>query len=267
MQYSTIFLSALAATGALAAPTRRSNNNFDNSVTVILQNQNPEIGSQTQFAEGQRQAKSPVGSSGPFTTVELSLGLDVKQKGLRCQVLDNNNNPIVVVRGQAVDITFADGDLGEWTFQNGATEVNTIICDPAFRQGIASTINNPQDGIAPGQTEDENQDTDIRVTLTDGNLATQTAFDEAGLEREIQEPVGSSGPFNSVELNVGADVQKQDLRCQILDNNGQPITLQRGQNIDTTFADGNGGPWTFLEPAFTEVSQIICDPAFVKASA
>ncbi|PVH72171.1 hypothetical protein DL98DRAFT_520629 [Cadophora sp. DSE1049] len=265
MQYSTIFLSALAATGALAVPTRRPNNNFDSSITVILQNQNLEIGSQTQFAEGQRQAKSPVGSSGPFTTVELSLGPDVKQKDLRCQVLDKSNKPIVVVRGQNVDITFADGDKGEWTFKNGATEVNTIICDPAFKQGIASTSNNSQDGTAAGQTED--QDTDIRVTLTDGNLAAQTAFDEAGLKREIQEPVGSSGPFNSVELSVGADVQKQDLRCQILDNNGQPIIVKRGQNIDTTFADGNGGPWTFLKPAFSEVSKIICDPAFVKASA
>ncbi|KAL5330504.1 hypothetical protein ACEPPN_000021 [Leptodophora sp. 'Broadleaf-Isolate-01'] len=267
MQYSTIFLSALAATGALAAPTRRSNGNSDNSITVILQNQNLEIGSQTQFAQGQRQAKSPVGSSGPFTTVELSLGLDVKQKDLRCQVLDKSNNPIVVVRGQNVDITFSDGDKGEWTFKNGATEVSKIICDPAFKQGIASTIDNSQDGPAAGQTEDENKDTDIRVTLTDGNLATQTAFNEAGLKREIQKPVGSSGPFNSVELSVGADVQKQDLRCQILDNNGQPITVKRGQNIDTTFADGNGGPWTFLKPASSEVSKIICDPAFVKASA
>lgn len=267
MQYSTIFLSALAATGALAAPTHRPNDNFDNSITVILQNQNLEIGSQTQFAEGQRQAKSPVGSSGPFTTVELSLGPDVKQKDLRCQVLDKNNDPIVVVRGQNVDITFADGDKGEWTFKSGATKVSKIICDPAFKQGSADTVNNSQDGIAAAQTEDENKDTDIRVTLTDGNLATQTAFDKAGLEREIQKPVGSSGPFNSVELNVGADIQRQDLRCQILDNKGNPITVKRGQNIDTTFADGNGGPWTFLEPSSSEVSKIICDPAFVKASA
>jgi len=256
MQYSTIFLSALATAGALAAPTRRPNDNFDNSITIILQNQNPEIGSQTQFTEGQRQARSPVGSSGPFTTVELSLGPDVKQKDLRCQVLDKKNDPIVVVRDQNVDITFADGDQGKWTFKNGAAEVSKIVCDLAFKQSSAT-----------GQTKDKNKNTDIRVTLTDGNLATQTAFDRAGLEREIQEPVGSSGPFNSVELSVGADVQKQDLRCQILDNRGNPIIVERDGNIDTTFADGNGGPWAFLEPASSEVSKIICDPAFAKASA
>ncbi|ORY11131.1 hypothetical protein BCR34DRAFT_565731 [Clohesyomyces aquaticus] len=252
MQYSTLFLSALAATGALAVPTPQFAG--DSSITVVLENQAIEVGSQTQFLDGMRQAKPPVGSSGPFATVELRLGPNVKKAGLRCQVLDNNNVPITVVRGANVDITFADGDKGLWTFQNGATEVSQIICDPAFVQGAKP----PATG---------NGDTSIRVTLTDGNLATQTAFQKAGLQVETQNPVGSRGPFNSVSLSVGADVQKQGLRCQILDNMGKAIKVQRGQNIDTTFADGGAGPWKFLNPATSEVSKIICDPAFVKAVA
>lgn len=137
MQYSVILLSALAATGELAAATRSSNNNFDNSITVILQNQNPELGSQTQFTECQRETKSPVGSSGPFRAVELSLGPNVKQKDLRCQILDKRKDPIVVVRGQNVDITFSDGDKGEWVFKDRAAEVSEIICDPSFVKGLA----------------------------------------------------------------------------------------------------------------------------------
>lgn len=258
MQYSTLFLSALAATGALAAPMPQSAG--DNSITVFLSNQSPEIGSQTRFVDGQRQSKSPVGSSGPFTVVELRLGPAVQNPALRCQILDKNNAPIVVVRNGNVDTTFADGDAGEWNIQKGATEVSKIICDPAFVKASAAPT-------TPPATGNGNLDTDIRVTLSDGNLATQTPFNNAGLNVEAATPVGSDGPFNSVSLDVGADVQKQDLRCQILDNQGQPITLIRDGSVDTTFADSNGGPWTFVKPANSEVSLIICDPAFVKASA
>jgi hypothetical protein len=244
MQYSIGFLSVMAATGSLAAPQSVQ---VDNSINVMLQNQAIELGSGTSFVEGDRQAKSPVGSSGPFETVELSLGPDVVQQDLRCQILDSDNEPIVVVRGQNVETTFADGNGGPWTLQDGAQVVETIICDPEFKKSDAV---------------EAELDLDIRVTLSDGNLATQTAFVEAGLEVESQDPVGSSGPFNRVELRIGADVQKQDLRCQIVDDMGHAIELVRGENQAFTFADAGKGEWTFLQPASSVVDKIICDPAF-----
>ncbi|EME82791.1 uncharacterized protein MYCFIDRAFT_80396 [Pseudocercospora fijiensis CIRAD86] len=252
MQYSAIVLSLLAATGALAAPAKRTT---DNSIRVTLSDGN--LATQTAFEEGSRQAKKPVGSSGPYNTVELSVGADVEQQTLRCQILDRSSNPITVLRGENVDITFSDAGKGLWTFQDGNTEVSQIICDPDFVAASAP----------PAEDEDEeDEDLSIRVTLTDGNLATQTPFDEAGLVREQKSPVGSEGPYNSVELALGADVNP-DLRCQILDSRNHAITVQRGQNIDTTFADGGNGPWMFLYPEEAEVSKIVCDPAFVKASA
>jgi len=237
---AAIFL--LAATGSFASPQA---NEADNSIRVILQNQAIELGSQTAFSEGIRETKGPNGSSGPYSTVELSLGAAVGQQDLRCQILDDQSIPITLLRGENIDTTFADGDGGVWDFQDGALFVSAIICDPEF--------------------EKRELDLSIRVTLSDGNLATQTAFDQAGLEREQKSPAGSSGPFNTVSLAVGADVKDQGLRCQIVDNHGNIIELERGENEDVTFADGGNGAWTFLEPESSEVGYIICDPAFVSA--
>jgi hypothetical protein len=263
MRYSTLLVSALAATGAIAAPAR--NPKTKGSLTVILEDPSQELATQTQFTEGKRQTKPPVGSSGPFTTVQLSLDANVVQKDIRCQVLDDKKQPIVLVRGQSVDVTFSDADKGPWTFKAGSSKVSSIICDPAFKKAEPTTASNT--GNSTVDAINGSKDTDIRVTLTDGDLATQTAFGDAGLQREVQNPTGSSGPYNSVALSLGADVQNQDLRCQVLDKNGKPITVKRGESVDTTFSDAKKGPWSFLNPASSEVDKIVCDPAFVKAAA
>ncbi|KAI9853937.1 MAG: hypothetical protein M1813_001615 [Trichoglossum hirsutum] len=243
MQYSSIILAALAATGAVAAP--RGLRSLDDEIRVVLSNQATETGSQTTFTEGQREEMGPVGSSGPFQTVELRLGKDVQKQDYRCQVLDDQDKPIVLTRGANTDITFGDGGKGEWTFRKESI-VSSIICDPTFAK------------IDPSATE-------IRVTLSNQATETgsQTTFSEG--EREEKEPVGSSGPFETVQLCVGALVEKQDYRCQVLDAAGDPITVKRGQNVDITFGDGDKGEWTFLEAS--EVSEIICDPDFKKGSA
>lgn len=247
MQYSTILLSALAATGALAAPARRQ---VDNSIRVQLSNQAIELGSGTNFEEAQLpETKRPVGSSGPFDTVLLTLGANVDPQTLRCQVLDDNNDPIVVLRGQNTEITFADGGAGEWTFRDGATIVSSITCDPTFVKG----------GLIPAPVNAD-LDLDIRVQLSDGNLAVQRAFDQAGLIREVQTSPDSQSLFNIVSLSIGADVQDQALRCQILDAQNDVITLLRNGNVATTFAGGE--EWTFEVPEQSQVSTIICDPAF-----
>ncbi|USW57826.1 hypothetical protein Slin15195_G111450 [Septoria linicola] len=258
MQYSSILLSALAATGTLAAPARRqvSTQVIDNSIRVGLQSLIREIGSGTTFNENHLpQPSGPTGSRGPYDTVSLSLGADILNPALRCQILDTAQNPIVVVRGENVDITFADGGNGPWTFRDGENEVSQIICDPAFVKGVAPPPINAD------------QDLTVRIQLSDGNLARQIEFDEAGLVRESKHSPDSVSVFNSVSLTVGEDVENQGLRCQILDAQHDPITLKRGENVDTTFADGGNGAWSFLEPGESQVSQIVCNPAFVKASA
>lgn len=249
MQYSTLLLSAIAASGSLAAPTAKEIT--DRGIRVVLQNQAIELGSTTTFAEDKLpQAALPVGSTGPFRTVALNLDAIVGNQALRCQILDAHQNPIVVVRGENVDITFADGGNGPWTFRDGAAVVDAIVCDPKFVKGVAPP--------PPAQ-----QPPSIRIQLSDGNLARQLQFEEAGLVREEQPSPDQSSLFNTVSLTLDANVENQGLRCQILDKNHQPITLQRGENIDITFADGGNGPWSFLYPEESQVSKVVCDPKFV----
>jgi len=266
MQYSTILLSALAATGSLAAPARRqvSTQVIDDSIRVGLSGIRADIASGTNFDENLlAQTKRPTGSRGPYDTVTLDLGEDIQNPALRCQVLDRQGQPIVVVRGANVDITFADGGAGPWTFRDGEALVSSITCDPRFKKGVAPPA--VAAVIQPEARTVAAQDTAVRVQLSDGNLARQTAFNQAGLVKESKASPDSSSPFNEVSLRLGADVTNQELRCQILDASNKPITLKRGQNIDTTFAKGD--KWTFESPKASQVSKIVCDPKFKKASA
>lgn len=251
MFYSSILLSAFAATTALAVPTRP-----DNSIRVQLSGPG-ELAIQTAFEEGWRVEKRPVGGRGPFNTVSLEVGKGVRQQGLRCQVRDEKDQPIVVLRNGNRDTTFADGDAGEWTFEAGDKDVLAIICDPAFVKAATPPAANSTAPVS------------IRVQLSGLNeLATQMAFDKSGLEREVKP--ANIGDIQTVELLLDAAAPKQDLRCQILDKDRNPITIKRGQNIDTTFADGDAGKWTLIDaagaPLVAFVSDIICDPTFVKAA-
>lgn len=269
MQYSTILLSTLCATSALARPARRSTTD----TSIIVQLSGPEeLATQTSFFEGYRQVQGPVGSSGPYDTVALSLGAAVKQQNLRCQVLNEHNEPIVVLRNTSREITFADGGLGAWTFESGAQNVVAIVCDPTFVKGGAAPAPSSST-IAYGSgepTPSASFQPPINARISGlSEFARNIGFVQGGLVRETQRAGGED--VNMFELTLDPAVKKQDLRCQVLDKNGKPITGKRGPNIDTTFADGNNGPWTFInhkgEPINVDTSAIVCDPAFVKASA
>jgi hypothetical protein len=238
MQYSIVFLSAMAATGSLAAPQAVE---VTNAIDVLLSSPDLESNSATRFVEGIRDAQLSANKFVASDTVELRVGPDVEQQNVRCQILDAQDEPILVFRDPNFDFTFADGNGGPWTLVDGAQLVKTIVCDPEF-------VGNPLD-------------LGIKVTLSDGNLATQTEFEHFGLLEE-KSPVGSSGPFNTVALTLGADVSDQNLRCQIIDDKGDAIELVRGNNEAFTFADGGAGAWTFLDPASSVVEKIICDPLF-----
>jgi hypothetical protein len=238
MQYTSILLAALAATNTIAAPFRPAT--LDNTLTVILSNQATETGSQTTFTEGQREEGGPTGSSGPFQTVELRLGKDVQRKDLRCKILDDQGDDIVVIRGENTDITFADGGAGEWTFRK-ESKVSEIICDPIFVK-----------------TDPSNFQTRVILQNQRTELGSQTTLKEGARVEAV--PVGSSGPFQTIEIVVGAWSEKQDLRCQVLDKAGHPIEAVRGANRDTTFSDADKGLWTFSVESV--VTNIICDESF-----
>ena len=76
--------------------------------------------------------------------------------------------------------------------------------------------------------------------------------------------MGSAGPYQTVEIRVGAGVEKQDTRCMLLDQAGKPVVAARGENTDITFSDNGKGEWSF--GVTSEVGRIICDPAFEAAS-
>lgn len=244
MQFWIPPLLALAGT-SLAAPT--SNSNYkDTEVKVILDSSlSTSFGNRVSHRETKRPA-----SHGPFSTVELSVGKNFPQQALRCQILDHHHQPVVIVRGENIDTTFSDAEKGLWTFRDGQSRVSRVVCDPTF-------VANPQ---AP-------KDTSVIVQLTGpSELATQTPFSLVGAQggSESQTPIASSGPYNSVSLTLGPDVENQALRCWLMDKKGEVIVLKRGENVQRTFAKGE--PWSFLEPRMSEVGKIECNDQFVLGS-
>ncbi|KAI4282140.1 MAG: hypothetical protein L6R35_005479, partial [Caloplaca aegaea] len=142
MQYSVLFLAALAATTTLAAPTKGSKTGCDNKNTpaeakpagifkVELSNEASELGRQLDFTPGHREEKKAPG--GLFTKVEVGFADSEKKGDNRCQLFDNDGKPIIAVRDHKKTTTFSDDGNGAWTFENEKEiEVKTIICDPTF---------------------------------------------------------------------------------------------------------------------------------------
>jgi len=236
---------AAATTATVAAATTTAaalGGSTDTSVTVILENQAIELGSQTTFKSvNSKKTKAPVGSSGPFETIEINVGADANP-ALRCQALDSNGTPLIATRGANTDTTFSDADKGAWTFITPST-VSAIVCDPSF---VA---------VAPGSY-------DVTVILQDQATETGSQTILSGVVRDVDVPVGSSGPFSTVEISVGPLVNPA-LRCKVKNARGRAIVATRGENIDTTFSDADKGAWTFQKSQ--SVSKIICDPIFVAA--
>jgi len=235
MQYSSILLALFAASGSMALPQFQT---ADNIIEVTLG------GNKFFFKEGVRDVKAAnIHGAVGKVALKVSSGVD---PAYRCQITDENNKPIVITRGKNIDTTFADGNNGAWTIRKPTT-VKNIICDPNFVKISESEL-----------------ETALEVHVQLGGpdeLATQTGGFN-GRERQAFPPTASSGPYNTVEIIVGAFVEKQDIRCKIIDEKGNAVTAKRGANVDTTFSDADKGLWNFINPKKTSVSKIICDPAF-----
>lgn len=249
---SSFALTTLLASSALAAPWGQfTYTTPDATVTVEMSNSAKALGSRTTFIGGIRQEQAPGGSTGPFTTVNIHVGKDAQKQDIRCQLLDPMGMPIMAQRGpNNVDVTFADAGKGEWAFL-AESEVSSIVCDPAFKKGVA-----------PPPMQMDNSTQAIRVLLSDQATELGVAFDLTGPARDEEEVV-TDNVFSSVELTSPKEV-KDSLRCQIQDKDGNPITVKRGTNVDTTFSDAGKGAWSFERGM---VGKIVCDPTFVKKSA
>ena len=241
MQYSSLILAALATTGSLAAP--HGHLSPDDSLQVILSGQSQP--STNTLPAGQHAERHPH-SSGPFTNVELVVGKNVQKQDYRCQILDHMSHPIVLKRGANTDITFGDGDKGAWTFRDAPSAVSKVVCDPTFAK------------IDPAAAK-----VSVRLSNQGAELGTTTDFPDPSHMRVESAPVGSTGPYTSVEIIVGQLVKKQDIRCQLKGMHGMDVVATRGANTDTTFSDADKGEWTFK--AESVVERIICDPAFKAA--
>jgi len=256
MYANAIALSLLAATGALAAPaTRRS---YDNTVTVILSD-GGETGAQVSGLSSTYNSAGTPALSGPFSTIEISLGAGVANKDLRCEALDNYGNPIVAVRGANTDTTFSDADKGAWTFRK-PSYVSQVVCDPTFVK-IDPTSDELNLRVI---LQNQSTETGSQTALPAGTLVDLPPVGSSGPFETVELAVGSSGPFETVELAVGSLVEKQDYRCQILDNYGNPLIVLRGANRDITFSDADKGAWTLETPSY--VSDIVCNPTFVAST-
>ncbi|KAJ2956544.1 hypothetical protein NQ176_g11314 [Zarea fungicola] len=147
---TTTTTSATASATAAPPPVNNqgsgsaSSDKPDTSIRVVLSDEQ-ETGSQTEFTEAglKREQHSPAGTLGPFKEVTLELGKDVKDKELRCAVINKKNKkPITLKRGTSVEVTFSDEGKGAWTFlEPYSAEVLDIICDPAF---VKKTQTKPQ---------------------------------------------------------------------------------------------------------------------------
>ena len=152
------------------------------------------------------------------------------------------SHPIVLKRGANTDITFGDGDKGAWTFRDAPSAVSKVVCDPTFAK------------IDPAAAK-------VGVRLSGpSELATTTEFADPSHMRVEGVPVGSTGPYTSVEIIVGELVKKQDIRCGLKGMHGKDIYAKRGTNLDKTFSDAEKGEWIFEKESVVET--IVCDPAF-----
>jgi hypothetical protein len=137
--YTSILFAALAATSAFAMPAVTNElvarQALDpNSVAVTVNNAT--LGGDTTFrSDNFPETQEALGGIvGPYDSVTLTLGSEIIDTTLRCQILGTDGNIIRLNRGDNKNkSTFSAGK--PWAFVNGLTEVAAITCPVAAPVG------------------------------------------------------------------------------------------------------------------------------------
>lgn len=107
MQYAAVLLSTLATT-ALTAPLNSRQTQAgrpDNGIQIVLENADTHLTS-THNLQGDENLKLETSIPGQqsFTSINVLLGNNIKNKDLRCEALDENHKPIAGKRGENVSL-------------------------------------------------------------------------------------------------------------------------------------------------------------------
>lgn len=245
MQYTTVILAALAATGALGAPLHSRQveaGSQDNGVRITLEDQSVELGRQfTIDGDGNTEVRLSVGDQEKYAAITVNLGGNINNKELRCQALGSDGQPIVGKRGSEddpakkpnIDVNFSDGGKGPWTFLKGKQVVKEVVCNPKFKKITSEELAKGQQvSVLFRKQKGDNQPFTIPVDPT-AEQPTQSNTNEQ---------------YKTVEIKVGKFTNPQSIRCQVFSDRRLTSLVQgqRGKNIDTSFADGDKGEWDFL---------------------
>ncbi|KAF2275285.1 uncharacterized protein EI97DRAFT_434501 [Westerdykella ornata] len=241
MQYSTVILAALAASGSLGAPLDSRQveaGSQTNGIRITLEDQSVELGRQfTINGDGNAEVRVAVGEPEKFAAINVSLGDNISNKELRCQARGLDDQPIVGKRGPDdkpnIDVNFSDAGKGPWTFLTGKQVVKEVVCSPEFKKITPEKLAEGQQVLVHFRKEKgDNQPFTIPVNPA----------------AEKSTPSNTNEQYKTVEIEVGKFTDPQSIRCQVFSDRRltRLVRGQRGENIDTSFADGDKGEWDFL---------------------
>jgi hypothetical protein len=164
MRSSTVLFVLAATTSTVVARPGAWQYTTDKEIIVSLSNADKGLGSRTGFLQGERQEQPADITKGPFKTVNILVGKNVENKDIRCKLIAPGGQVIKARRGENnIDQTFSDGLKGEWAFLEDS-EVESIICDPAFKKGDPSAGGSGNGGDMANKI--------VRVVLSDQQTET-----------------------------------------------------------------------------------------------
>jgi hypothetical protein len=82
------------------------------------------------------------------------------------------------------------------------------------------------------QTQAGNHDDGIQIVLENAvvHLTTTTTL-EGDEKMKLECAVADQGPYTSINIRLGNNIQNKDLRCEAFDENHEPIAGKRGENV------------------------------------
>ncbi|KAJ1323269.1 hypothetical protein MN608_11416 [Microdochium nivale] len=118
--------------------------------------------------------------------------------------------------------------------------------------------------LAAPQHLTQRADTSIRVKLSDNAQEFERQLDFTASKGKADQTITTGGKFVQVELQIGANVANQALRCQAVGPDGKVVLLNRGQNKNkATFGDGGGSNWVVVGGKPVAIAKVTCSPKFV----